>query len=100
MATPQMNLRVTLTDGAVHDVDVIFGDLLRGELEASKQGIDERHGLHMATVYAWCAMQRTHVLDSSTPYAVFKEALLDAVDIVEVTETDPTTAAPSASPAT
>lgn len=98
MAIPQMNLSVTLTDGTSHDVVVIFGDLMRGELEANKQGIDESLGLHMASIYAWCALQRTGVLDP-LPYAVFKETLLDNLDIGEVIELDPTKEAPSASPA-
>lgn len=99
MALVQMSLRVHLTDGATHDVDVLFADLMRGELEANKQGIDESLGLHMATVYAWCVLQRTGVLDRSTPYVVFKETLLDGIEIGEATDVDPTTAAPSASPA-
>lgn len=106
MALTKARFRVHLTDGTSHDVDVIFGDLMRGELEAHKSRLlpadGTMLGLHMATIYAWCAMQRLGLLDPTTPYAVFKEALLDGIDNLdneeEPAEVDPTQPAPSGSP--
>lgn len=44
------------------EVSITWGDQLRAEMEAAKQGIKaaQGQGLHLTTVWCWCAMVRAH----------------------------------------
>jgi hypothetical protein len=49
------------------EVTITWADQLRGELEAAKQGINAKLGLHITTVWCWCAMVREHGYAATFP---------------------------------
>lgn len=94
-------------DGEVveHRILVRHGDMLRGELEAGKQGLPSVQAAPMnnTTVWVWCALVREGLVD--VDYREFKTTQLVALAMVkdangesQVTDVDPTQPAPSGSP--
>lgn len=88
-----------------HRIEVRHGDLLRGELEAAKQGLPSVNVAPMnnTSVWVWCALVREGLVD--VDYREFKSAQLVALAAVKdangdkvATDVDPTQPAPSGSP--
>lgn len=93
LESPDEGEAETITE---HRLEISFADQLRGELEAPRHGITTEQPMHLATVWAWCAMTRLGLY--TKPYQEFKTRDLVDLDRLEDAEVDPTQPGRTASP--
>ena len=66
--------------GVEHEVTILHGDQLRGELEGPRNGLPamDQAAMHGITLWIWAALMRTHAIDQ--PFQEFLPRMLGFED--------------------